>query len=79
MDCLARHVDPARYYGVIGLATDIRLRTPPHPERHGVENQTLHVNALVIGGLQRSLGVYLDEDSMIERLQEIRREREGGR
>jgi hypothetical protein len=29
--------------------------------------------------LQRSLGVYLDEDSMIERLQEIRREREGGR
>ncbi|MDP9472595.1 MAG: nucleoside 2-deoxyribosyltransferase, partial [Chloroflexota bacterium] len=23
-DCLARHVDPARYYGVIGLATDMR-------------------------------------------------------
>ena len=79
MNCLSRRVDPGRYYGVIGLATDIRLRTPPHPERHGVENQTLHINALVIGGLQRSLGVYLDEDSMIERLQEIRREREGGR
>jgi hypothetical protein len=44
-----------------------------------VENQALHINALVIGGLQRSLGVYLDEDSMIERLREIRREREGGR
>jgi hypothetical protein len=29
--------------------------------------------------LQRSLGVYLDENSMIERLLEIRREREGGR
>jgi hypothetical protein len=79
MNCLSRRVDPGRYYGVIGLATDIRLRTPPHPERHGVENQTLHINALVIGGLQRSLGVYLDEDSMIERLVEIRREREGGR
>ena len=79
MNCLSRHVDPGRYYGVIGLATDIRLRTPPHPERHGVENQTLHINAFVIGGLQRSLGVYLDENSMIERLLEIRREREGGR
>jgi hypothetical protein len=79
MNCLSRRVDPGRYYGVIGLATDIRLRTPPHPERRGVENQTLHINALVIGGLQGSLGVYLDEDSMIERLREIRREREGGR
>ena len=35
MNCLSRRVDPGRYYGVIGLATDIRLRTPPHPERHG--------------------------------------------
>ena len=76
MDCLSRHVAPDRYYGVIGLATDIRLRTPPHPERSGVENQALHINALVIGGLQRSLGVYLDEESMIARLEEIRRERE---
>src|SRR5688500_7918554 len=79
MNCLSRRVDPERYYGVIGLATDIRLRTPPHPERHGVETQTPHINALAIGRLQGSLGVYLDEDSMIERLQEIRREREGGR
>jgi hypothetical protein len=74
MDCLSRRVDPKRYLGVIGLATDIRLRTPPHPERTGVDNQALHINALVIGGLQRSLGVYLDEDTMIARLQEIRRE-----
>jgi hypothetical protein len=78
MDCLARHVAPDRYYGVIGLATDIRLRTPPHPERTGVENQALHINALVIGGLQRSLGVYLDEDTLIARLAEIRRKRESG-
>ena len=60
------------HYGVIGLATDIRLRTPPHPDRRGVDNQALHINALVIGGLQSSLGVYLDEDSMIARLEEIR-------
>ena len=78
MDCLARHVAPDRYYGVIGLATDIRLRTPPHPDKTGVENQALHINALVIGGLQRSLGVHLDEDTMIARLEEIRCQREGG-
>ena len=77
MDCLATRVDPARYYGVIGLATDIRLRTPPDPAKTGVDNQTFHLNQLVVGGLQRSLGVYLDEDAMIERLEEIRREREG--
>ena len=77
MDCLAKHVDPARYYGVIGLATDIRLRTPPDPSKSGVENQAGHVNALVVGGLQQSLGVYLDEEAMIARLLEVRREREG--
>lgn len=77
MNCLSRRVNPSRYYGVIGLATDMRLRTPPHPGRIGVDNQALHINALVIGGLQSSLGVYLDEDSMIERLKEVRQEREG--
>ena len=75
MNCLSRRVDPGRYYGVIGLATDIRLRTPPPGAPRGGEPD-LHINALVIGGLQGSLGVYLDEDSMIERLREIRRERE---
>jgi hypothetical protein len=78
MDCLSRHVDPNRYYGVIGLATDIRLRTLPDPNKPGVVNQALHINALVVGGLQGSLGVYLDEDSMIARLEEIRGVREGG-
>lgn len=76
MDCLSRHVDPGRYYGVIGLATDIRLRSRAHPDKQGVENQALHINALVIGGLQSSLGVYLDEESMIARLEEIRADRE---
>jgi hypothetical protein len=77
MDCLARHVDPARYFGVMGLATDIRLRTPPDPAKPGVDNQTMHLNQLVVGGLQRSLGVYLDEMSAFARLVELRREREG--
>jgi hypothetical protein len=77
MDCLAKRVDPARYYGVIGLATDMRLRTLPHPEKSGVENQAYHINALVAGGLQRSLGVYLDEPDLIERLLQLRAEREG--
>ena len=77
MDCLARRVDPTRYYGVIGLATDIRLRTLPHPERIGVDNQALHINALIVGGLQGSLGVYLDEESLIERLLQVRSQREG--
>lgn len=77
MDCLSRHVNPQRYYGVIGLATDIRLRTPPDPAKAGVENQAYAVNGLVVGGLQRSLGVYLDEESVFARLLEIRREREG--
>lgn len=77
MDCLARHVDPARYYGVIGLATDIRLRTPPDPRRSGIENQAFYVNGFVAGGLQRSLGVCLDEPSLFDRLLEVSREREG--
>ncbi len=76
MDCLSRHVDPQRYYGVIGLATDIRLRTPPDPAKPGVENQAYYLNGLVVGGLQRSLGIYLDEESVFARLLEIRRERE---
>jgi hypothetical protein len=76
-DCLSRHVDPTRYYGIVGVASDIRLRTIPNPEKAGVENQAGHVNALVSGGLQSSLGLYLDEDSAIERLLEVRAEREG--
>lgn len=77
MDCLSRHVDPRRYYGVIGLATDIRLRTPPDPAKAGVDNQAYYLNGLVVGALQRSLGIYLDEASVFARLLEIRREREG--
>ena len=77
MDCLARHVDPTRYYGVIGLATDIRLRTAPDPSRAGVDNQAGYLNQLVVGGLQLSLGIYTDEPALLARLAEIKREREG--
>jgi hypothetical protein len=76
MDCLSRHVNPEKYYGVIGLATDIRLRSLPDPAKAGVDNQAGYLNQLVVGGLQSSLGIYLDETSMIKRLLEIRRERE---
>jgi hypothetical protein len=76
MDCLARKVDPARYYGVLGMATDFRLKAQPHPDRRGVDNQTLHVNQLVVGGLQLSLGIVHDEAGAIERLEEVRRDRE---
>jgi hypothetical protein len=77
MDCLSKHVDPARYYGVIGLATDIRLRTLPNPAMSGVDNQAGYLNQLVVGGLHLSLGIYLDEATMIDRLLEVRRDREG--
>ena len=76
-DCLARHVDPARHYGVIGLATDIRLRTAPDLGRSGVDNQAGYLNQLIVGGLQLSLGIYTDLQPLLDRLVEIRAEREG--
>lgn len=72
MDCLSRHVDPDRYLGVLGVATDIRLRQLPDPARAGVENQAYYVNSLVAGGMQASLGVVYDEESLFARLNEIR-------
>ena len=78
MDCLSRHVDPSRYYGVLGLATDIRLRTAPDPARSGVDNQAGYLNQLVVGGLQLSLGIYTEEQAALDRLVDVRREREGG-
>lgn len=68
MDCLSKHVDRNQYLGCIGLATDIRLNTIPNPAQTGVDNQALHLNAFITGGLKLSLGVYLEEDSMIDKL-----------
>jgi len=76
MDCLSRHVKPDKYFGSIGLATDIRLRTIPASHKVGVDNQSFAVNAFIAGGLKLSLGVFLDEGSMIEKLIELRKQKE---
>ena len=78
MDALAKYGDPERYYGVLGMATDIRLRSIPNPSQSGVDNQAGHLNQLVVGGLQKSLGIYRTEDEAIARLLEIRTARESG-
>jgi len=75
MDCLSRHVDPQRYFGSIGLATDIRLQTRPDPSQSGADNQAYYINGFVVGGLKLSLGLHLDEASMIAELKRIRSER----
>ena len=71
MDCLNKRVDASRYYGVLGLATDIRLGQKPDPARHGIENQAFYVNPFIVGGMQSSLGVVYTEGELIARLQEI--------
>jgi len=68
MDCLARHVDSKKYLGSIGLATDIRLRTPPSTEKVGFDNQTFYINQFVVGALKLSLGIFQTEEALLERL-----------
>lgn len=70
-DCLSRYVDPRRYFGVIGLATDIRLGGQPDLAKTGVENMAWSINAFIIGGLQESLGIVRTEDELIARLLEV--------
>lgn len=74
MDCLSKNVDSNRYWGSIGLTTDIRFKTPPDPNKRGIDNQSMYFNQFVIGGLKMSLGVYTDEDLLIERLHQIEKE-----
>jgi hypothetical protein len=76
MDALSKRVDPARWYGVMGMATDIRLQSVPNPAQSGVDNQAGYLNQLVVGGLQKSLGIYRSADEAIDRLLQIRNERE---
>ncbi len=78
MDALSKYVDSARWYGVVGMATDIRLQSIPNPAQAGVDNQAGYLNQLVVGGLQKSLGIYRTDDEAIQRLVQIRAEREGG-
>lgn len=72
MYCLSKHVNPKKYLGCIGLATDIRLMTVPDPEKAGVDNQTFYLNQFVVGGLKLSLGIYQTEESLLERLSILR-------
>lgn len=74
-DCLSKEVDPGLYYGVLGLATDIRLQQRPDPSRAGIENQAFYVNSFVVGGMLESLGVVHSEADLIERLRQIEHER----
>lgn len=73
MDCLSRHVDPKRFWGSIGLAEDIRLETKPNPLQFGVDNQALYLNQFIVGGLKLSLGIYLDVERLIEKLESLQR------
>lgn len=68
MDCLSQFVDSTQYYGVIGLTTDIRLQTKPDPQKSGVYNQAMYLNQFVVGGLEKSLGLFLNEDELINQL-----------
>lgn len=76
MDALSKHVDPARWYGVLGVATDIRLQSVPNPAQSGVDNQAGYLNQLVVGGLQKSLGIVRTTDDAVARLKQIHEERE---
>lgn len=73
MDCLSRKMSGEKYLGAVGLATDIRLQTLPDPRKSGIDNQSMYLNQFVIGGLKLSLGVFTDEDSLIDRLRELER------
>lgn len=73
MDCLSKHVNPEKYLGSIGLATDIRLRTLPSAEQAGVDNQAFYLNQFIVGGLKLSLGIFQTEEDLIERLCQLRK------
>lgn len=75
MDCLSKRVNPDYYYGSIGLTTDIRLQTPPDPQKSGIDNQSMYLNQFIIGGLKLSLGVFENENELISRLRSIESEK----
>jgi hypothetical protein len=75
MDCLSRHVNPAKHWGSIGLVEDIRLSTLPNLKQPGIDNQTLYLNQFIIGGLKLSLGIYLTIPALLGRLADLRNER----
>lgn len=74
MDCLSKRVNHSFYYGSIGLTTDIRLQTPPDPQKAGIDNQSMYLNQFIIGGLKLSLGVFTNEDELINKLHSIEKD-----
>ena len=74
MHCLSEYVNPKKYYGVIGLATDMRLKTLPNVNKSGINNQAMYINQFVIGGLKSSLGVCTTEEELFNRLKEIEKQ-----
>lgn len=71
-DCLSTRVDSSRYLGVIGLTTDIRLKTAPDPSKPSYDNQTMYLNQFMIGGLKCSLGVCVNKEELFSKLSDIR-------
>ena len=67
-DCLSKEVNPEMYLGVIGLSSDIRLKTPPDPQKPGLDNQTMYLNQFMVGGLKCSLGLFYRKEDLFERL-----------
>lgn len=70
MDALSR-LYPEKYYGCIGLTTDIRWNTPYNIALKRADNQCFYFNGFVVGGLNLSLGVHYDVNSVISRLKQI--------
>ena len=71
MRCLSDYDTHGTYWGCIGLVTDIRLQTVPDPNKRGVSNQAMYIDQFIVGGLQTSLGIYYDVDSLLQALQKI--------
>lgn len=71
MDCLKKYSGKNTYLGVIGFASDIRLHTKPDPKKVGADNQAWALNAFISGGLKSSLGIYLSEEKLLEKLDEL--------
>lgn len=70
MDCL-RAQKGEKYYGCIGLTTDIRWQTPYNQVLKKADNQCYYYNGFVVGGLNLSLGVHYSMESLINRLKQI--------
>lgn len=76
MDCLS-HCFKDKYYGCIGLTTDIRWQTTPDTNLTKVDNQAFYFNGFAIGGLKLSLGICYSINELIDRLNELAALKEG--